>query len=104
MSDHCCEGMRYLIEDPLAPIAYAPEIRSYALTIPSSYLGLNELCVSFIIAHCPRCGAQLPKDVADEWSEIVRKQFHITDELDEDQLKSLPQEFKTDEWWKKRGL
>jgi hypothetical protein len=96
--------MILLIEDPLAPIKYASEIRSYALTIPACYRKKNEICVSFMITHCPRCGTKLPRDLADEWSEIVRRDYHVTDELDDEQFKQLPQEFKTDEWWKNRGL
>lgn len=102
--DHCCKEMEYLIKDELAPIAYEASTRSYGLTIPQYYLQPNELCISFYIMHCPWCGKQLPSNLADEWSEIVRSQFGITDELDQDQLKTLPEEFRTDQWWKKRGL
>ena len=54
--------------------------------------------------YCPYCGAKLPKHffASDEYEnaleEAVGKEFcDITEE-------EIPEEFKTDEWWKKRGL
>ena len=59
--------------------------------------------------YCPFCGAKLPKDrqaidgtgprpYIDALEEAVGKEFcDIKPE-------EIPEEFKTDEWWKKRGL
>lgn len=60
--------------------------------------------IAFEVSYCPRCAKKLPKSLASVWSELIEKTYGITDECDNKQLKSLPQEFKTDEWWKKRGL
>ncbi|MDR0693335.1 MAG: hypothetical protein LBF49_02060 [Puniceicoccales bacterium] len=63
--------------------------------------------LSICIAYCPFCGAKLPKELIDEKYDI------ICDELGLDYVpsssgylpkKELPEEFKTDEWWRKRGL
>jgi len=78
--------------------------RDYILTVPQDYRKKDEVCVSFNISHCPRCGTKLPHSLAEEWSEIIEREYGITDDWDEEQLSRLPQEFKTDEWWKKRGL
>ncbi len=55
------------------------------------------------IQFCPWCGTKLPKDLNTEWEEIVAKEFGIT-EYDYWNEDKIPPEFKTDEWWKKRGL
>ncbi len=59
--------------------------------------------------YCPFCGSKLPKDrmavdesgsdpYTDALEEALGKDFcDITPE-------EIPEEFKTDEWWKKRGL
>lgn len=102
--EHCCDGMKRLVEDQESPLIYKPVWRSYSLvSVPLAYREGNEVCIGFDIAYCPRCATVLPKDLAEEWSDIVEEQFGITGSLDE-RIKDLPQEFKTDEWWKKRGL
>lgn len=55
------------------------------------------------ICFCPRCGTKFPHELGDEWYEILQEEYGIEDPMDEDAHR-LPEEFKTDEWWKKRGL
>lgn len=54
---------------------------------------------------CLYCGKQLPKSLLDQWLAIVKNDFGVglTIKL-EDMLERLPEEFRTDKWWKKRGL
>jgi len=96
--------MESLNGDHDCPLKYRPWLRQYVLTVPVRYLQKNEVCVSYTITHCPRCGAALPPNLVDQWFDIVEKEFGIIDTWDDEQMKNLPQEFKTDEWWKKRGL
>ena len=56
-----------------------------------------------IINYCPWCGAELPKVLSDEWFDILEEEYGIEDPTNEEKDK-VPEEFKTDEWWKKRGL
>lgn len=56
---------------------------------------------SRVFAYCPNCGAKLP-DYQDEYydalEEAMGKEFcDIAEE-------EIPEEFRTDEWWKKRGI
>jgi hypothetical protein len=57
--------------------------------------------------YCPFCGKKFPNDLNDEyWDTIIKEvgaEYYPTDE-NYDKNKPLPGEFKTDEWWKKRGL
>ncbi len=100
----CCKAIKLLINDPESPLEYEPARRLYSLvSIPKAFRKKNELTVAFGISHCPRCGKELPKELTDEWLSIVEKGFGIDGILDE-KIDSLPQEYKSDEWWKKRGL
>jgi hypothetical protein len=55
------------------------------------------------ILFCPWCGTKLPIELSDNWLEILEKEFGIIDPTCDHQNLISP-EFKTDEWWKKRGL
>jgi hypothetical protein len=104
MNNHCCKAFQLLIGDPEVPIEYYSEIRAYDLIVPPRFLKKNEFAVGFAISHCPRCGTELPRCLADEREMILKRDYGLTDLCDEEQKKHIPEEFKTDVWWKKRGL
>jgi hypothetical protein len=59
------------------------------------------------IPYCPFCGSKLPKLLVDErWDTILRElgPDYLPDDDNNPPKKELPEEFRTDEWWKKRGL
>lgn len=95
--------MQSLTEDLDCPLKYEANKRHYILDVPQRYLKKNEARITFTITYCPRCGAKLPEDLVDKWWDIVEEKFGI-DGLFDKRIKDLPEEFKTDEWWKKRGL
>lgn len=104
----CCRNLRLKINkkyknivlylDPTTGeevISYNKKWRSYLLSLDIRY--------GKPIDKCPWCGNNLPRDLTDEWFDILEKEYNITDPSDtESHL--VPEEFKTDEWWKKRGL
>ena len=55
------------------------------------------------IHYCPWCGSKLAKELSDEWLYVLEQEYGIKDPQGNDR-KKVPPEFKTDEWWKKRGL
>ena len=55
------------------------------------------------ISNCPFCGTKLPSPLADKWFDVLEEEYGITDPRNDDADK-VPPEFRTDEWWKKRGL
>lgn len=55
------------------------------------------------IHWCPWCGAKLPKELWDEWYDILEKEYTIIDPNHTERSK-VPLEFLSDKWWKKRGL
>jgi hypothetical protein len=68
------------------------------------FLKKNEIWVGYVIDFCPFCGTKVPKSLTKKRSEILEREFGIDDPYDTKQKKRIPQEFETDEWWKKRGL
>lgn len=53
--------------------------------------------------YCPFCGKCI-KDKGDLYRKILRTELNISDMYEDGVEEKLPEEFKTDEWWKKRGL
>ena len=47
------------------------------------------------ISYCPWCGSKLPESKRDRWFEELR-QLGFEDEYDD-----IPEEYTTDEWWRK---
>jgi hypothetical protein len=56
------------------------------------------------IYYCPFGEFKLPKNLRDEWFEILEKEYDLDDLRSTEQSILIPEEFKSDEWWKKRGL
>jgi len=58
-----------------------------------------------LIWFCPWCGTKLPKGLRNEWFDILEKEYNIEADIMERKNRSdIPLEFKSDKWWKKRGL
>lgn len=92
---HCCQLMAKFVDDPRVEIYYYPEIRAYYLITSSGAFQL--------IYNCPFCGCDQPKELKEEWAKAIKKECKI-DPYDREQESKVPKEFKSDEWWKKRGL
>ena len=56
------------------------------------------------LKYCPWCGTEFPKSLRDEWADEVEKKFSVESILDKEELKKVPEEYMTEEWWKKKGL
>lgn len=57
------------------------------------------------LGFCPYCGAELHKDLIDEMELVLENEYDIKlCDVNLNDPKTLPKEFQTDEWWKKRGL
>ena len=101
----CCKYLTAILNNPDAPIEYIAKTREFILTIPKSYLRKGEGCDSFDIQFCPRCGTKLATDLTAEWERILEEEYGIHDPyISSEDKKRIPQDFLTDEWWKKRGL
>lgn len=93
---YCCLTMDAELSGDDAVLYYSPRYREYGVKIPKSTGGV-------LMDYCMFCGKKLPFSVSDEWFEILKKEYGLERPLTADK-KKVPQEFLTDEWWKKRGL
>ena len=89
---HCCKEMDFFLNEGKVGISYCDQERLYSINLKSSG-GLQA------IYYCPWCSSKLPKDLGDEWFDTL-EELGFENPYDQE----IPKEFKTDEWWKKRGL
>jgi hypothetical protein len=95
--NHCCNQMNNFLDEKKVCVGYDPTIREY-------YINLNGSNAIQIIQFCPWCGEKLPKNLSKEYFRILKKTYNIKHMLGIMDNPNIPEEFKTDEWWKKRGL
>lgn len=95
MIKFCCNNMEESLLDYRTSIKYGPVFREYYLAGEKGSM----------IWYCPWCGTKLNKDLRDEFFDILEQEYKIETNIGDcfDRI-DLPPEFKTDEWWKKRGL
>jgi len=106
-SDFCCNEIYNILlgeNDGNCELCfgYDPVFREYFIDVRVEYGGAVHL-----IKHCPWCGKKFPKGLLNEFVEELKKELNIKDDVDLGELKQradIPQEFKSDEWWKKRKL
>jgi hypothetical protein len=94
---YCCEHMRDAVEGEhfagKPPVVlYTPKWRLYGLVIGGNPDD------QFILVYCPFCGKKLPESLWLEHDTFIR------DRATGKPFNPIPEEFQTDEWWKKRGL
>ena len=102
LNKFCCDALQRYIEDE--QMIYDPVTRSVEFYINDKvWAGHDDFSTKAICCFCPFCGTELPKSLygipyCDALEEAVGKDYcDIKPE-------EIPEEFKTDEWWKKRGL
>ncbi len=100
---HCCNFMQHFLDDTRMPLMYSPIYKEYGIILLDQGKDEKDLLEREIISYCPWCSTHLQTDLRDKWYEILEKEYQI-DPDDEKQKKSIPAEFYTEEWWKKRGL
>jgi hypothetical protein len=101
---HCCDVMEGILKRGSSALIYQANIRNYTIR---EIIILNKkitIGASNGILYCPWCSSKLPKPLGDEWEEELQKALKIDQPLKEEEKHLIPVEFKTDEWWKKRGL
>ena len=96
--DCCCQLMNRFVDDPRVGIDYNKKLREYSIDLKLTR------AVQQDIFHCPFCGFKLPKGLRQEYCNIVKNKFSIDCIFNDEETKKLPEEFMSDQWWKKRGL
>ena len=100
---HCCPTMNKYLDPKTTEgelLIYNRDVRTYRFILHEN----EDKSGWYVpILYCPWCGKKVPKDLDQEWGETLEKEYGLTREARRDDSK-IPEEFKTDEWWKKRGL
>lgn len=99
MREYCCNIMEYYATNKNSLIEYVPETRSYSFYLLDHPHGTRQK-----MYYCFWCGSQLPEDFSEEWEKILREEYGIEDAGFTWNQDNIPPEFKTDKWWKNRGL
>ncbi|MBX9830706.1 hypothetical protein K2X40_02030 [Candidatus Babeliales bacterium] len=95
--EHCCEIMLNELNDPRTPFSYDKILRQYYVICES------RICDQ-LLSYCPWCGKKLPEVLNEEYYDIIYDELKLEPAENVLETKGLPEEFKSDEWWKKRGL
>lgn len=95
-NEHCCKQMYDSLVDTRIPIGYSPLIREY-------YIQLKQQSTVQPISFCPWCGKKLPASLREEYFKSLEKEHHISQNINEENIKNFPKDFQSDAWWKKRS-
>lgn len=97
---HSCKKMNQFLNDQRIPLSYLSIFNEYALQLKRSTM------IHEPINYCPWCGCTLPKSLRQKFIKTVNEATSIQAKKITKIItkKNLPAEFKTQEWWKKRGL
>lgn len=88
--DRCCQRLIDALASTDLPLIYVPKFREFGIRHLDGGSSFNE------IEFCPWCGSRFPGSLRDEWFDQLESMgLNIDDE-------NLPEEMKTDLWWKKR--
>ena len=90
----CCITLDEKLVNHQFPLDYEPIFREYALVF------IGDSTKAYPINNCPWCGKKLPKNLGEAYFDTLESEYGIEDPDDP----RLPEEFNSDEWWKKRGL
>lgn len=92
---HCCSTMDYILKEDKVLVKYDPVFREY-------YIKLRHDTAKQCMFYCPWCAQKLPHSLRDSWFDILQCDYKLQSPRED--LRKIPKEFRTDEWWKKRGL
>ena len=95
---HYCSIMEQIFTDQRTYIGYNAKFREYFINMR------HEKMIVSTISYCPWCGKKLPKNLRDEWFDILEAEYNLSDPWEKEQEKLIPEDFQNDMWWRKRGL
>ena len=98
--EECCIAMAcYLNDIPGRVVLYEPSMRMYGVVVPVDASKMKP------ISYCPWCQTKLPDSLEKELIATLYDEYGIT--FDPETFMndfSIPAEFKTNDWWKRRNL
>ncbi|RHZ35264.1 DUF6980 family protein [endosymbiont GvMRE of Glomus versiforme] len=96
----CCNFLQLRLEKDDSRLHYDRVLREFYIE------RIYDSSSAHVIKNCPWCGKKFPKELRSEWFNILEKEYNIEPEVGKngEWVDNVPKEFKSDEWWKKRGL
>ena len=89
---HCCELMTEYLTYKEIPVRYIANVREYGIRV------LDGGTSFIVLKFCPWCGQKLPDSLRDaRFDELNALGFDMFSD-------DMPVKFKTDKWWKEKGL
>jgi hypothetical protein len=98
MTQYCCEKMEHRMSKEYTFIEYMPESREYVFNLHGNHEGAH-----FDMQYCPWCGKKLPESLGEEWCKVIKEDLGVED-VDAEEWAKLPEKYKTEQWWRERGL
>jgi len=95
--------MDLFLDNIRVPILYLPVSREYALLMLEDGKKRSRMNAVQGIIYCPWCNEKLPESLRNKWFDVLEKEYGLDDPDSKEQEKLIPEEFKTDAWWKNRG-
>ena len=97
-TDICCKDIIIILSDHRNNIYYDNIFREY-------YVQTKRKTVILDMVFCPWCGSKFPESLRVKFFDVLESEYEIDTDISEfkDRI-DIPKEFKTDEWWQKRGL
>jgi len=97
--------MENSMNDERIPIIYASSTREYYIPCILKS-GKRDLSTGIQLIYCPYCRKKQAQSLWNKLLRVLKKEYGL--EISRAEFwknnKRIPQEFFTDEWWKKRGL
>ena len=98
---HCCKLMTDMIDDERFPVDYGRRFREYGiLRANNGEYGM----VQQRMFYCPWCGQKLPGSLRNEWFDAIEAigldDIDIFSDIERDPR--IPEDMRTDAWWRKR--
>lgn len=93
-ADHCCEFMVHALRCGSYYVYYIPMWRIWGIGNDDFPDDDRDIAIS----HCPWCGTELPTALSGDWAGVcLDRGFEYDDP-------NLPEDLRTDRWWKDAGL
>ena len=103
--DQCCCGA-LLSSVGRGEFVYDPVLKCFSCYIKGTEYKHTGKLGQQTLRYCPFCGERLP-NLCNRYLDVIEDELgekFIPQSWSPEDRKHLPQEFQTDEWWRKRGL
>ena len=102
MNKHCCEILEFDVEIDKTIFDYEGSDREYLLINYKYEYGSYQP-----FDYCFYCGKKMPQSLSSERNKVIKKELGLDfgdDDVYFKERDKLPEEFYTDEWWRKRDI